>query len=75
MILSLLLNTERDPFPMPKLKRLMELIHQGEYRKIINYAVAFLPKQIYSLSASLRDKRFGGKSVTICTQKVSEEGQ
>ena len=60
---------------MHKLKRLMELIRQGEYRKIISYFITFLPKQIYSLSASLRDKRFGGKSVNrAIPSKYAKQG-
>jgi SAM-dependent methyltransferase len=60
---------------MKKLKRLMELIRQGEFRKIISYFITFLPKRIYSLSASLRDKRFGGKSVNrAIPSKYAKQG-
>ena len=48
---------------MHKLKKLMELIRKRDFKQIWQKGIAFLPSIFYKLTAILRDKRYGGRSV------------
>ena len=48
---------------MRRVKRLLEMIRQGEFRQIWEKGTVFLAKRIYSFNAVRRDKRYGGISV------------
>lgn len=46
-----------------RFKTLMGMVRRREFRRIWKSAAAFVPQRIYSLSASRRDRRYGGISV------------
>lgn len=48
---------------MSRIKKLMTLIRQKEFRQIWIKGKAFLPQQVYTFLAVHRDKRYGGVSV------------
>ena len=45
---------------MGRVKKLMALLRQGEFRQIWQRGIAFLPSRMYSRSAVRKDKRYGG---------------
>ena len=48
---------------MSRMRKLMELIRQGDFRQIWKKGTAFLPNRLYTFFAVRRDKRYGGISV------------